>query len=264
MKRIHLVLLLLVIVAGVTAWWWNHRTPQLSEQQWLGQVTKALQAGQLDEAAEQGAHALDQFPNSSSLRWLISRVYYQRNELDKALGILLPVVDRPGPEQSRILFAAGELEINLGRSDDAERHLRQHIELDPQQRLAWQRLAYLLTIQGRGQEAVPWRLKSLQTGDFTITDLLFMGNPEAIAVVSQLDQFRNNNPQHPTVLFSKALVHIRENQLVAARELLEKAGYSLSDAGSVSYQSPGDLPGERSRGRALLPPQVTRSRVGRR
>jgi tetratricopeptide (TPR) repeat protein len=223
MKRIHLVLLLLAVVAAATAWWWSSRTPVLSEQQWLDRIDTALRADQLEEATEQGAHALDQFPNSSQLRWLVSRAYYQRKELDKALDTLLPVVDHPGPEQARILFAAGELEINLGRSDDAERHLRQHIELDPQQRLAWQRLAYLLTIQGRGQEAVPWRLKSLQTGDFTITDLLFMGNPEAIAVISQLDQFRNNNPQHPTVLFSKALVHIRENQLVTARELLEKA-----------------------------------------
>ena len=217
MKRIHLVLLLLVIVASATAWWFSSRTPQLSEQQWLDRVNTALRAEQLDEATEQGEHALDQFPNSSSLRWLVSRAYYQRKELDKALDILLPVVEHPGPEQARILFAAGELEINLGHGDDAERHLRQHIELEPQQRLAWQRLAYLLTIQGRGQEAVPWRLKSLQAGDFTITDLLFMGNPEAIAVISQLDQFRNNNPQHPTVLFSKALVHIRENQLAAAR-----------------------------------------------
>ena len=223
MKRIHLVLLSLVLVGGVTTWWWTHRTPQLSEQQWLDRINMALQDGQLDEATEAGADALDQFPDSSRLRWLTSRVYYQRNELQQALEILLPVVDHPGPEQARILFAAGELEISLGLSDDAEGHLRKHIELEPQQRVAWQRLAYLLTIQGRGQEAVPWRLKSLQAGDFTITDLLFMGNPEAIAVISQLDQFRNNNSQHPTVLYSKALVHIRENQLASARELLKKA-----------------------------------------
>ena len=93
MKRIHLVLLSLVLVGGVTTWWWTHRTPQLSEQQWLDRINMALQDGQLDEATEAGADALDQFPDSSRLRWLTSRVYYQRNELQQALEILLPVVD---------------------------------------------------------------------------------------------------------------------------------------------------------------------------
>ncbi|MFP6671781.1 MAG: hypothetical protein VB857_10235, partial [Pirellulaceae bacterium] len=78
MKRIHLVLLLLAVVAAATAWWFSSRTPVLSEQQWLDRIDTALRADQLDEATEQGAHALDQFPNSSQLRWLVSRAYYQR------------------------------------------------------------------------------------------------------------------------------------------------------------------------------------------
>ncbi|MEO2021914.1 MAG: tetratricopeptide repeat protein, partial [Pirellulaceae bacterium] len=223
MKRIHVVLILLVMVVVATAWWAMNRTPVRTEAAWLQRIEVAMQQQELADAARQGEDALHQFPRSVALRWLVSRVYYQDNRLDEALATLLPVVDQPGPLQAQMLFATGELEIKLGHSDDAERHLRELVAVDPQEKLAWQRLAYLLTVEGRGQEAVPWRMKSLQVGDFTLTDLLFLGNPEAIAQMSELDQFRNSNPRHPTVLFSEALVAIRENELVKARELLEKA-----------------------------------------
>jgi len=223
MKRIHVVLILLVLVVVATAWWAMNRIPVRTEAAWLQRIDLAMQQQELEVAASQGEFALQQFPRSVELRWLISRVHYQANQLEEALATLLPVVEEPGPKQSQILFATGELEIKLGHSDDAERHLRQLIAIEPQQKLAWQRLAYLLTVEGRGQEAVPWRMKSLQVGDFTLTDLLFLGNPEAIAQMSELDQFRNNNPGHPTVLFSEALVAIRENEVATARQLLEKA-----------------------------------------
>jgi len=223
MKRIHVVLILLLLVVVATAWWAMNRIPVRTEAAWLQRIDLAMQQQQPEVAASQGEFALQQFPRSVELRWLISRVHYQANQLEEALATLLPVVEEPGPKQSQILFATGELEIKLGHSDDAERHLRQLIAIEPQQKLAWQRLAYLLTVEGRGQEAVPWRMKSLQVGDFTLTDLLFLGNPEAIAQMSELDQFRNSNPGHPTVLFSEALVAIRENELVTARQLLEKA-----------------------------------------
>ena len=223
MKRIHVVLILLVLVVVATAWWAMNRIPVRTEAAWLQRIDLAMQQQQPEVAASQGEFALQQFPRSVELRWLISRVHYQANQLEEALATLLPVVEEPGPKQSQILFATGELEIKLGHSDDAERHLRQLLAIEPQQKLAWQRMAYLLTVEGRGQEAVPWRMKSLQVGDFTLTDLLFLGNPEAIAQMSELDQFRNSNPGHPTVLFSEALVAIRENELVTARQLLEKA-----------------------------------------
>ena len=222
--QVLLILFALVVLVVVTSGCQSKQgTPQLSEQEWSKRIETSLQQEQLEEATRQGKDALDQFPDSSQLRLLVSRVYYRQNKFAEALEQLVPVVDQPGPHQAPVLYAAAQLEIRLGHSDAAERHLRYFIELDPQQRGAWQRLAYLLTVQGRGRDAVPWRMKSLQSGDFTITDLLFLGNPEAIVVMPESDQFQNSNPEHPTVLFSKALVAIRENELIEARQLLEKA-----------------------------------------
>ena len=192
-------------------------------EQWASQIDQSMATQDYPEAIRLGKQGLEQFPRSSRLRWLTSNAHYRNQEFESALAVLTPALDQPGPDQQQILFAAGELEIQLGHGDDAERHLRQVIELDPQFQIAWQRLAYLLTIQGRSLEAVPFRFQSLQAGQFTITDLLFLGNPKAIAIMPELEQFRSNNPDHPTILLASARIAIREDQLEEARGLLRNA-----------------------------------------
>jgi tetratricopeptide (TPR) repeat protein len=192
-------------------------------ESWASQIEQSLAAQDYEEAIRLGKEGLAEFPQSSQLRWLASHAHYRNQEFEDALALLLPVLDQPGPDQQRILFAAGELEIQLGHGDDAERHLRQLIKLQPQFQLAWQRLAYLLTIQGRSLEAVPLRFALLQSGQFTITDLLFLGNPRAIAIMPELEQFRSNNPDHPTMLLANARIAIGEDQLEEARGLLRDA-----------------------------------------
>ena len=192
-------------------------------EQWASRIDQSLAAQDYPEAIRLGEKGLEQFPRSSRLRWLTSNAHYRNQEFESALAVLTPALDQSGPDQKQILFAAGELEIQLGHGDQAERHLRQLIDLDPQFQLAWQRLAYLLTIQGRSLEAVPFRFQLLQAGQFTVTDLLFLGNPKAIAIMPELEQFRSNNPDHPTILLANARLAIREDQLEEARDLLRKA-----------------------------------------
>ena len=194
-----------------------------SEQDWAGRIESSLQAEDYQQATQLGKEALAEFPRSSRLHFLTSNAHFRLEQFETALELLKPVLDQPGPDQVKVLFAAGELEIRLGLGDDAEQHFRQLMNLDPQSLAARQRLAYLLTIQGRSLEAVPLRMELLRSDNVTITDLLFLGNPQAIAIMPELEQFRSTNPNHPTILLANARIAIREDKLDEARGLLRGA-----------------------------------------
>ncbi len=224
MNRIHWILLILLVVAlaALALLWMGHQESS-SPEDWASRIQDSLAVEDFDQAIRLGTSGLEEYPRSPELSWLTSNACYRSGKFEQALALLTPLLDQPGPDQQRILFAACELEIQLARGDDAERHLQQLIKLAPEFQLAQQRMAYLLTIQGRSQEAVPFRMKSLQSGQFTITDLLFLGNPQAIAIMPELEQFRSANPDHPTILLANARISIREDRLEEARGLLRNA-----------------------------------------
>jgi tetratricopeptide (TPR) repeat protein len=223
MKRIHWIILCLAVALAGTVIVLRSQLMSQSEAEWTDQLSQSIAARDFRAAVELGKQAIEQHPDSAGLRLLASQAHFRLSEFDQALQYLLPVLDQPGDHQPRLLFAAGELEIQLGKGDEAERHLRQLRELEPGFQMVTQRLAYLLTIQGRTHEAVPLRLELLQSGNFSITDLLFLGNPEAIAIMPELEQFRQAHPDHPTIQLANARLAIREDQLDEARGLLSKA-----------------------------------------
>lgn len=147
----------------------------------LAAAKRSLAAGRFSAAGESAAAVLAQQPDQAEALLIAGEVASRRGDLPAALAYYqrLPDSDEPGVVMGRC--AAADLALHLGGWQQAEQGFRQVLQTAPDQPLALTRLAYLLTLEGRGRLAVPFRLRLIAQGDASSDNLAFLADRERLA-----------------------------------------------------------------------------------
>ena len=163
--------------------WRSAPTPKIGPIDHLVAAKRALAAGRFTAAAQSAAHVLADQPQNSEALLIAGEVASRRGDLPAALDFYqrLPESDDPAVVMGRC--AAADIALHLGEWQRAERGFREVLQVVPDHPLALTRLAYLLTLEGRGRMAVPLRLRLIAHGDSSTDNLAFLGDPDRLAPI---------------------------------------------------------------------------------
>jgi tetratricopeptide (TPR) repeat protein len=127
----------------------------------------------------------------------------------------------------RSLVQTGNQHLEQRRLAHAERYFRSVLSFDARHLPANDRLAYLLRLTGRYQQAVPYELELLRQNHITVDVLVAVAQADAIhpnaATVQWLEQCRADNPEDPLPHVGLARAALLSNDPHRARELAERA-----------------------------------------
>jgi len=198
-----LVLLLVVGTASVSPWAYRRFRQQLAAR-CLGLARTAMEDADY-ASAESHARRVLNWTSSREARMVAGEAAMMAGRDAEALQYFEPLWRETDDEAIAVMAASADLYQRMGDSAEAERLYRRALALDPGQSFARQRLAYLLSLQGRRHESIPQLFELLNRGDgpfvdatqeagFTGTD----GKGLAIAAVDhdqsgQLDLFVSND-----------------------------------------------------------------------
>lgn len=127
--------------------------------------------------------ALELDPESDMALTLAGKVAAQSNVSDKAIELFSRVrVTVPGELRIAVLQGLAERQLLLGQARDAEKSLRQLLDLDPDHVWANWRLGYLLQVEGRCWESLPFVKHSLAHRATGADELLLIGTPERVFI----------------------------------------------------------------------------------
>ena len=180
----------------------------------------ALEAKRYAEAEMSACAALADSPDLAEALLIAAEALVGQNKREEALTLLDRV---PRGENEYFLAAqaaAGQILIDLGRASDAEARFRHVLEINPEQPFALNRLVFLMALEGRRWESLPYLHQLLRIDHFTVEDLLFTGNVEALVEYKDLKVFLEAAPDDPGPLLGAALLALRRNQLEDAERLL--------------------------------------------
>lgn len=116
--------------------------------------------GQALEFFERG---LNQEPENSNWYYAMVDVFLGMNDYQSARDLLLRAIRETG-ENPQFLFYLAEMEISLEDWTNAATHLQQGLELNPDQRDAWTRLAFVHEMMGNPYLAVLTLKEALNAG----------------------------------------------------------------------------------------------------
>ncbi|MFO0870310.1 MAG: tetratricopeptide repeat protein, partial [Pirellulales bacterium] len=181
----------------------------------------------------------------ASQAWLIageSAVKLQANE--RALECFAQIPDDGSAIGMRALYGRGNRLLNQGRIREAERCLRRVIEWQPEHLGAATDLTYLLEVEGRTFEALPYLWQLVRSGRVSGDHLLMAGSTESVSLRewSFVERCRAAVPEDPLPLLGRACVALRNSDYAAARQLL----------GEVLQHDPQLTEGQARLGRLLL------------
>lgn len=140
-------------------------------------------------------------------------------------------------------FGEAEMLCHLGRLSESEARLRKLLELDPNNRLAHYRLAFLLNITGRRWDAQTHLLFLVSNQAAEVEHLLLLGNSQRqIEDRALLDATAKLNPADPLPILGAARLALSLNHRDEARALLK----------SFLERSPGEPEAQVRWGQLLL------------
>lgn len=132
-------------------------------------------------------------------------------------------VPRTSPEQYLIsLWSIGNVLLHQGDLRQAERLFREVLEQDPSHRIANERLAFILGVDGRRWESVPHLFEPIRQGFIAIEPLLLLGTVDSRNAEHQeiIAQSRKVNPNDWIPLIGTARIMASERNLDGAETLL--------------------------------------------
>lgn len=121
------------------------------------------------------------------------------------------------------LRAAAEIALRVGRAKDAERYLRQLLELEPSDVAAANQLAYLLGTEGRAFEASNYLFDALKTGRFTPDHLIMLAAGEPVVKDAEfVERCQRAVPDDPLPLLGQARESLGGQDFIVAEMLLRR------------------------------------------
>lgn len=127
----------------------DHVTPDLL----FGLAHAAFQAGQYDLSVRKLNEVKTLDPDYFSAHLLLSQAYSMLEDHDQAYTAILEGLSRDEYDKELYLFA-GKMALKLGKTSDAENHLRQAIALDPEYMEATLTLVSLLHAEERDEDVI--------------------------------------------------------------------------------------------------------------
>lgn len=212
---------LFVVVAFVG---WRVLLPSSTERL-LRQSAQALSCEDYQSAELWARQVLERDPHSELALALVGMVAARANRSGEAIECFSAVpVTVPAELRSAVLQGLAERQLLLGHATEAEKSLRQLLELDPDHVWANWRLGYLLQVEGRCWESLPFVKHSMAHRATGADELLLIGTPERLFIKDErfVHACQKSCPDDPLPLLGES----RHSLLRANREhaylLLEK------------------------------------------
>ncbi|HUQ69058.1 MAG TPA: FG-GAP-like repeat-containing protein [Planctomycetaceae bacterium] len=193
--------------------------------------------------AEALAVAVGQRPQSDPWAWMIAGEAAARTgRLSDSLGYYERITGGGADLRSAGAYGRGEICLQLGRLERAEREFRAALDADPQSLLAHRRLVDVCNLSGRRHLAVSSMQRLIQSPAIKLEDLLYLGDVDHALL--QPDEVRAaiGDPQaDPLLLLGLGYEALAENRGEEARKLFER----------VLQHRPADVDAEAGLGQAL-------------
>jgi tetratricopeptide (TPR) repeat protein len=190
----------------------------------LRESARALAEQRYADALDLAERVLDDDPGHHHALLLAGGIATKMHEDARALAHYERVVRSGGDGSAEALFGAGQRSMRLGRVADAERYLRQLLELDPYHLEANRELAMLLQLHGRSWETLPHLFALLREGGFTVFNLQELSDTEMIWRSDH--QFEERclaaAPHDPMPLLGRAKLALLFNRKDQGAELLQQ------------------------------------------
>jgi tetratricopeptide (TPR) repeat protein len=180
-------------------------------------VAALFNARDFERAATLAAEAQGQHPDDPRFPRLRARALFERGQVDQALTVLEPTA-RAFPRDMATHVALADLYKDAGREPDAERTLRQFIQVDPKNAQVLNHLGYMLAEGGRQLD-------------------------EAIRLLERALEIEPGNPYY---LDSLGWAHFRRGDFEQAEKYLSPAAAQLPRNAEVQEHL-GDLLARRGR-----------------
>lgn len=195
-----------------------------SAEELRAEADRALRLGNYEGALRLAARVPEQSPHYAAARLIAGEAATKLDRFEEALEHYWAVPDDGSPASATALYCTGDLLFHLGKAGEAEQAYRRVLEFAPDDLLAREQLARLLTAFGRRWEAAPHLLELVRSGRFTSEHLLWLGNTESISELPrEIDQYRDRAPDDPLPWIALAKDAILSTDFPTAETLAEKA-----------------------------------------
>lgn len=208
------------IVCGGVFWFRSPAKPNSREL--LQAAAAALTAGEPAQAEQLARQVLEKKPHHIDALLLTAQAARAQNKQRETLASYAALPEEARPLVIDNLNAGAELALQWGQLQSAEQLTRRVLILVPQHREANIRLAYLLGVEGRCEEAVSPLLTLIQLGQFGLHHLVLLGASDPVIADTRLvDLAKQADPDYAIPQIGPARTAISKNDLSQARKLLE-------------------------------------------
>ncbi|MCA8995833.1 MAG: VCBS repeat-containing protein, partial [Planctomycetaceae bacterium] len=216
---------------------------QDDETKAIGEAQAQLERRKYRAALETVRLVLDETPHHPTALLIAGEAATRLGELQSALEFYLRVQPANPTEYLQARFAAAEVERSGGSLAQSEQLYREVLEVNPNQEIAMGRLALILKLTGRDEEASTRLREIIQRGRFTIEQLQWLAASEqSLNAREFLEDCLRREPRQPYVYLGLAKQLRRRGETNAARSAAAKARELL----------PGDFAIESTWGDILL------------
>lgn len=159
--------------------------------------------------------------NNPSALLLAGEAATKLGKFESALDFYLAIPESDSKEFLVATFSAAEVARELGRFDRAEKLYRRLLQRDPENVDAHERLAFILDLEGRRWESLPYLLEVIRHDRISYSLLLRLGSRDsAVNIPQQLEKFLQAAPHSAQAVLSQA---VSEKQARRKQELLNEA-----------------------------------------
>ncbi len=202
---------------------WLEQSWRPSAAELLRNARLALSSGRFEEALEFSEAILEADPQSPSALLLAGEASARMGQFPQALDYYERARETEGEESQVARWARAEILQQMGCLREAELAFLEVLEQQPQMLLARQRMVQILGMLGRRWESVPHLTSLLQSRQFDLDTLLFLGNLEQLIELPQrLEEALAAVPDDPLPLLGLARIDLRDERLRQAESQLRQ------------------------------------------
>jgi tetratricopeptide (TPR) repeat protein len=197
----------------------------------LAEARKAFRLGKFADAQTQCDKLLARDPTSVPALLLGAKSATRLQDSDAALKFLKRLPETGSAEIAAGWHQAAGLELQLGHASESEQDLRRALAIDSDLLPANVGLAYLLGVEGRCWESIPYLFESVRRGQFTFHHLVLLGATEPVIADSSLIELcRSATPAEVLPLIGLARSQLHQNEHNRAEQLLRTVIASAPDS----------------------------------
>ncbi|MDB5388226.1 MAG: tetratricopeptide repeat protein [Planctomycetaceae bacterium] len=210
-----LVALALVLLGG---WWWFSPEPV---ERIVRRGRFLLAQRRFDQVLQHVEQVLRRDPHSVPALLLAAEAEIGAGRNAKALQHLEAIPDDGSPQAIAARLLAADLFLNtLQELDPSEEHVRRALTMAPDSAPAQERMVYILGLQSRSWEAIPFRLRSLTHERPTSLTLFFLSLAEnALENPEHVENLAKSAPDDPGVQLAVARVQFELKNYTNAEKL---------------------------------------------